>query len=231
MNAPARDPEPTGVQIEAQARDSAQVYLSSRDIYVTQSGSVADDRHDRHQGMADALRVFGGPLLLLCGCAALVGVGLFGPGSLDSGPLRLISLIAGLCGLPMALDRMRHASWRRQQNRLLNNPALMRRHDRGPDRTAQRLARALRSQWEAQERLRKVQHLSPLPVRRITEERPSDHWSSVRGDGGCDTPLDLSGGFASVTETTPGCLPAGRSWSVPLVPASPYSPRGSRWTI
>ncbi|MFC9427621.1 hypothetical protein [Streptomyces sp. NPDC056987] len=96
MSTPARDPDPTGVRIEAQAGDSAQVYISSRDIHVTQSGSVADDKHDRHKGMADALRVLSGPLLLLCGCAALVGVGRFDPRNLYSCPLALISLIAGL---------------------------------------------------------------------------------------------------------------------------------------
>ncbi|MFE4537565.1 NACHT domain-containing protein [Streptomyces scopuliridis] len=209
MSESARDPDPTGVRIEAHARDNAQVYVSGRDIYVTQSGSETGDEHDPYRGTVDALRAFTGPLLLFCGCAVLIGAVLFGPGDPGGGLATLALLAAGLTGLLMALGLMRRRYWLWQEIRLLNSPALMRRHDRRLDRTARHLARALRSQWEAEERLRKVQHPSPLPVRWTTEDRLSDHWSSVRGDAECDTPLDLSGDFASVTDTY-ARVPSGR---------------------
>ncbi|MFF6813258.1 NACHT domain-containing protein [Streptomyces sp. NPDC012403] len=209
MSAPSRDPDPTGVRIEAQARDNAKVYIAGRDIHITQSGSAADDEHDPHRDMVDALRVFTGPLFLLCGCVALIGAGLLGPENPGGSLTALVLLVAGSSGLPMALALTRRRYWRRQHIRLLNNPALMRRHDRRLDHAARHLASALRAQWEAEERLRKVQHPSPLPVRWITEDRLSDHWSSVRGDVGCDTPLDLAGGFASVAETY-ARVPSGR---------------------
>ncbi|MEU9289902.1 hypothetical protein AB0D57_35915 [Streptomyces sp. NPDC048275] len=217
MNTPSRDPDPTHVEIEAHAHDNAQVYIAGGNLYVTRSGSATSDERDPSGGderdpsgsTVHALRVFEGPSLLLCVGAALVGAALFGRENPNDSLIGFVLLLAGSGVLIMAVALMRRRYWRWQQIRLLNSPALMRRHDRRLDRTAQQLASALRSQWEAEERLRKVQHPSPLPVRWITEDRFSDHWSSVRGDAACDTPLDLSGDFASVAETY-ARVPSGR---------------------
>ncbi|MHA5052587.1 NACHT domain-containing protein [Streptomyces sp. SD15] len=209
MNTPSRDPDPTRVEIEAHAHDNAQVYIAGGNLYVTPSGSATSDEHGPSGGTVHALRVFEGPSLLLCAGAALVVAALSGRENPNGSLIGFVLLLAGLGVLTMAVALTRRRYWRWQQIRLLNSPALMRRHDRRLDRTAQQLASALRSQWEAEERLRKVQHPSPLPVRWITEDRLSDHWSSVRGDAGCDTPLDLSGDFASVAETY-ARVPSGR---------------------
>lgn len=62
------------------------------------------------------------------------------------------------------------------------------------DRTAEELASAVREQWQAEARVRRLQDPEPLPVRWTVVDSPSaDHWDNIVGGANKPAPADLAG--------------------------------------
>ncbi|MFI2209251.1 hypothetical protein [Streptomyces sp. NPDC020141] len=96
----------------------------------------------------------------------------------------------GLLALSSSIRR-----WRRSRR---YTPGRVRRLEHQLADAAEYLTRELLAQGGREERLRRLQHPSPLSVRWDTADDLSDHWANVRGRDEADTPLDLSGDFPSI---------------------------------
>ncbi|WP_289940546.1 NACHT domain-containing protein [Streptomyces sp. S.PNR 29] len=66
-------------------------------------------------------------------------------------------------------------------------------------RAAEDLAAAVREQWRAEERFRRLQDPFPLPVRwTMADPLITDHWANIRRQSGNIAPLDVAGELADV---------------------------------
>ncbi|GGM14369.1 hypothetical protein GCM10010129_68220 [Streptomyces fumigatiscleroticus] len=198
MNAPAGKPEPPGARWEAHAYDQSRIYQANRDIHITYSVPAAGHDSAAPGTVRSAAARMVLPSLLLLTGVVLLGVGYRTGDTIAA----LVGAGLGMGAVPLLSSGVRR--WRLA--RLRYRPDLLRDQ---VNAAAARLALDLRAQSEREERVRRLQHPSPLTVRWTTEEVLSDHWSSIRADDGSDEPLDLSGDIRSVADVY-ARVPSGR---------------------
>ncbi|PSR69237.1 hypothetical protein C8258_04845 [Nocardia sp. MDA0666] len=71
-----------------------------------------------------------------------------------------------------------------------------------PDAALEALAGAVREQWQAEERLRRLPDPRPLQLHweNCRRDGVMDYWEVIRGVEGCDTPIELGGRLCEIVE-------------------------------
>ncbi|MGW7361872.1 NACHT domain-containing protein [Streptomyces sp. NPDC054841] len=205
MNTPAGDRDPSQVHIDVEAHDASTVNVAARDIYITHPVARDDEQDVPVRASVGALVRVVAPALLLVTGVALIGAAYFRGGWSIRGAL----LLAGLACVATVVPLVRSGVRRRRQARLRHSPDLARRLERQLNGAAKQLSGELLAEWEREEKLRRIPHPGPLPVRWENEDEFTDHWSSIRGDNERDERVDLSGRITDIAEVY-SRVPSGR---------------------
>ncbi|WP_219666179.1 NACHT domain-containing protein [Streptomyces bambusae] len=181
------------IRQSATASGYANVYMAGGNIHV--AGAAPEPVGEPVRG---AWQVRGQSAVV---CLALLVLTVLSGLFFDRGPATggYLLATAALGALATRLLRPAVRQWRRA--RLRTDPRVAQRLQRQLDGALTQLRRDLVDRWERENRLRRLQHPRPLPVRWVNADAYADHWPVVLGThGGEGRPLDLGGRFGELGE-------------------------------